>query len=58
MLALVRVGRIVPPRQVNPAVPAALDAVCRKAMALNPGDRYASVADLSRDVERFLALRL
>src|SRR5262249_44757259 len=35
---LTRVGRgeFLPPRRANPDVPAALDAVCRKAMALKP----------------------
>jgi WD40 repeat protein len=43
------------PRQVNPAVPAALDAVCRKAMARDPAARYASALDLAADLERWLA---
>jgi serine/threonine protein kinase len=33
---------------------AALDAVCGKAMAENPADRYASATELSKDVARFL----
>ena len=45
----------VPPRHCRPAVPAALDAVCRKAMSPRPEDRYASAADLARDVENWLA---
>jgi serine/threonine-protein kinase len=44
-----------PPRQVNWAVPPALDAVCRKAMALRPQDRYGSALELARDVEAWLA---
>jgi hypothetical protein len=51
----VRRGNYPPPRQVRPAVPPALDAVCRKAMALKPADRYASALDLAADVERWLA---
>jgi tetratricopeptide (TPR) repeat protein len=47
-------GSWLPPRQVNPAVPAALDAVCRKAMALRPADRYGSALDLAKEVERWL----
>ena len=35
-------GEWLPPCKVNGSVPAALDAVCRKAMALHPEDRYAS----------------
>jgi serine/threonine-protein kinase len=43
------------PRQVNPAVPPALDAVCRKAMTMDPGGRYATALELAADVERWLA---
>jgi hypothetical protein len=48
-------GEVVPPRQVKPDVPAALDAVCRKAMAPRPEDRYATALDLAADVEHWLA---
>jgi serine/threonine-protein kinase len=43
------------PRQVNPRTPVALDAVCRKAMAFRPDDRYASAQELAADVEHWLA---
>jgi serine/threonine-protein kinase len=43
------------PRQVNRAVPPALDAVCRKAMALRACDRYATALELAADVECWLA---
>jgi serine/threonine protein kinase len=36
-------------------VPSALEAVCRKALAVDPAGRYASVNDLARDVSSFLA---
>lgn len=42
------------PRLLNPSVPAALDAVCARAMAYEQKDRYASAADLARDVQRWL----
>jgi len=45
-------GRIRPPRQVNPAIPADLDAVCMKCLELQPRDRYASVAQLADDLRR------
>jgi serine/threonine-protein kinase len=48
-------GDIPPPRSVNPAVPRALEAVCLKAMALKPEDRYPSARALAEDVERWLA---
>jgi hypothetical protein len=54
VLRRAREGSWQPPRQVNPAVPAALDAICRKAMALRPDDRYGSALDLAKDVERWL----
>src|SRR5205823_4779820 len=40
VLPQVQQGAWVPARQVNPAVPAALDAVCRRAMARRPEERY------------------
>jgi serine/threonine-protein kinase len=55
ILALVQRGALVPPRRRRRDVPAALDAVCRKAMAMEPGDRYATAADLAQEVERWLA---
>ena len=42
------------PRQVNTAVPAALEAVCVKAMARRPEDRYAQARDLAAEVDRWL----
>jgi serine/threonine protein kinase len=42
------------PRAVNPSVPAALEAVCLKAMARLPESRYQSAADLGADLERWL----
>src|SRR5262249_16936361 len=35
-------GQFPPPRQLDPALDAALEAVCLKAMALKPDDRYGS----------------
>jgi formylglycine-generating enzyme required for sulfatase activity len=55
VLGRVQRGDFLPPRQVSRQVPAALDAVCRKAMALRPEDRYASPRDLADEVERWLA---
>jgi serine/threonine-protein kinase len=48
-------GEYLPPSQVKPGVPRALEAVCRKAMAVRPEDRYASARALAEDVERWLA---
>jgi serine/threonine-protein kinase len=48
-------GEFMPPRAVTPAVPTALEAVCLRAMALRPEDRYPSAKALAEDVERWLA---
>lgn len=48
-------GRIKRARDVRADAPVPLEAICRKAMALRPIDRYDTAIDLARDVERFLA---
>src|SRR5262249_27879185 len=48
-------GERVPARQANPSVPRALEAVCEKAMALEPAHRYASAKELAAEVEHWLA---
>jgi hypothetical protein len=55
ILEKVKHGDLPWPRQVNPGVPRPLDAVCRKAMALQPAERYPTVMALANDVERWLA---
>jgi serine/threonine-protein kinase len=42
------------PRQLEPSVPRALEAICAKAMAKNPKDRYANATDLALDLQRFI----
>ena len=49
-------GEIAPPGAAAPDdrhVPAALEAICQKAMALNPDNRYQSVAELREDIFAF-----
>ena len=48
-------GDFPPPRQLGPAIDPALDAVCRKAMATRPDDRYDSCKALAEDIERWAA---
>ena len=55
LLTKVARGDFAPPRRLLPTVPRALEAVCLKAMALSPADRYASPRDLAADVEHWLA---
>jgi serine/threonine-protein kinase len=55
VLERVRAGDFPAPRSVNAAVPQALDAVCRKAMAREPEDRYASPRELAGEIEHWLA---
>jgi serine/threonine-protein kinase len=48
-------GEFPPPRAVLRSVPAPLEAICLKAMAGAPEDRYESVRALARDLEHWLA---
>jgi serine/threonine protein kinase/Flp pilus assembly protein TadD len=55
VLKRVREGDISRPREVAPEADRAVEAVCVKAMALKPADRYASPRALADDLERWLA---
>jgi serine/threonine-protein kinase len=44
-----------PPRQFWPGVPAALEAVCLRALAKKPEARYTSARELGQEVQRWLA---
>ena len=48
-------GDFPPPRLIEPSVEKALEAVCLKAMALRPEDRYATARALADDIERWQA---
>ncbi|MBM4093949.1 MAG: serine/threonine protein kinase, partial [Planctomycetes bacterium] len=50
-----RAGEFESPRSVNPDAPRPLEAICLKAMALQPDDRYDSASDLAEDIEAWLA---
>ena len=43
------------PRVANRSVPQSLEAVCLRCLRKEPGERYASAADLADDLRRFLA---
>lgn len=55
VLAKVRRGEFLPPRKANSDTPAPLNAICLKAMATDPNDRYATALDMARDLEHWLA---
>lgn len=55
ILRRVRRDPPVRPRTLVPEVPAALEAVCLKALAKEPAARYASAAEVAAEVQRFLA---
>jgi serine/threonine-protein kinase len=44
----------IPPRRLNPAIPAAVETMCLKCLERSPGDRYPSAGALADDLERFL----
>ncbi len=50
-----QVGDIPSVRSIRPSVPPGLEAICRKAMAVTPSQRYAGALPLSEDLERWLA---
>jgi eukaryotic-like serine/threonine-protein kinase len=55
MLAAVQKGDFARPRKLDPSTDKALEAICLKAMALKPEDRYATARALADDIEHWLA---
>jgi serine/threonine-protein kinase len=55
VLRRVQAGDFRAPREVDPSLDEALDAVTKKAMATKPDDRYAGCRALADDVERWMA---
>ena len=55
VLRKVQRGEFAPPRQLDPSLDKALEAVCLKAMATKPEDRYPTPKALADDLERWMA---
>ena len=55
VILAVRKGDFRPPRQLDPAVDPAMQAISMKAMAHGPADRYATPRSLAEDIERWMA---
>jgi serine/threonine-protein kinase len=55
VIEAVRAGEFQPPRLVASWIDPALEAVCTKAMALEPAGRYRSAQALADDIERWIA---
>ncbi|MGO9466857.1 MAG: protein kinase domain-containing protein, partial [Isosphaeraceae bacterium] len=50
----IQAGHLPKAREIEPTAPRALEAVCGKAMALEPGNRYPRADDLAEDVRRWI----
>ncbi len=55
MLRKVQRGEFAGPRQIDPSIDKPLEAICKKAMARNPEDRYHTPRALADDIEQWLA---
>jgi serine/threonine-protein kinase len=54
-LRMVERGQFARPRAINPNVPQAMEAICLKAMATDPANRYPSAQAFAADIEHWLA---
>jgi hypothetical protein len=45
----------IPPRELNPSIPADLASICLKCLSRFPGDRYSSAEELAEDLECYLS---
>jgi serine/threonine-protein kinase len=55
VIRAVQRGEFPPPRQLDPSLDPALEAICLQAMAHRPEDRYSSCQALADDLDRWLA---
>jgi len=54
-LEQIAAGEFLRPREVRSDIPFGLEAICLKAMALRPEDRYETALELAAEIERWLA---
>jgi serine/threonine protein kinase len=55
VLKKVQCAKFATPRQIQADISPALEAICLKAMALKPQNRYAAPRELAEDIEHWLA---
>jgi eukaryotic-like serine/threonine-protein kinase len=54
-LSRARYGTFTAPRELNSDVPVGLEAICVKAMSMDPASRYITASEMADDIERWLA---
>ena len=55
LMTEIAAGKPTPPRQLNRAVPKDLEAICLKAIACRPDDRFSTAAELADDLDRHIS---
>lgn len=55
LLKQIQSGDLIPPHELRAGIPKALSAVCMKALATHPEDRYSSASEFAADLENWLA---
>jgi serine/threonine protein kinase len=50
-------GKIIPPRQINPKIPVAVEAILLRCLATDPALRYASATEFAQAIRRWLQRR-
>jgi len=58
VLTMLLAGPPQPVAEIDPSVPPELIAVCEKAMARKPGDRYASMSEMGEDLHAYIERRV